>query len=953
MSDPQRIFELLEDMLELGSTPEEACADCPELLPLVRERLTRLHEVKSSLNFIFPDNPPPGETEDIWSQRPWRGPPQIPGYEVREVLGRGATGIVYKATHLKLHRPVALKMLLSGAYASESERKRLLREAESIASLRHPNLVQIYDVGDFEGCPYFTMEFIEAGTLAQQLAGVPLAPARAAALLKVVADGVQTAHSGGIIHRDLKPSNILLTDDGTPKISDFGLARRSDSGEDLTRSGERVGTPCYMSPEQATNRTGEVGLTTDIYSLGAILYEMLTGRPPFLADTTVDTERQLIADEPVRPSRLNSKVPRDLETICLKCLQKDSNRRYATAGMLSADLQRFLKGEPIAARPVGTIGRTLKWAHRRPAVAGLSSATILLALGFAGGSIWIFSQQRARTHAVEKELANIVALERQGRWADARTAVLRGRAELGGHGPLDLGRHLDDRDRELDLVEKLEDIPFNQASFSPERPAELGSEFRSAFESYGIHVFGPDTISVVAEIKASPIRLAILDTFDGWLSVTGGIDQRNWLLQVARASDEDQTPWKRAARDPQTWDDKSAFDRAISAAPISERSVPILLSLSWRAQSFNEDRVPLLTKIQQKYPGNLAANLDLGFVYYRQNNGAEALRYFQAAASSQPRKAIAECDLASMLYLADRKEEAIVHFQNAIALQPSVTWCYVNYANALVDLGRYAEALQQLELALKLNPRLKHAYFDIGHCYDLMGESQKATQAYREGLELQPTLVVKSYRSRPALSGVEAWEKSWPHLRDSFFTGPVDFATGHEFLELCLFLGHDDEYRDGRSLLLEHASEITDPHVAERTGRACLLKPASDKETRAAAMLIDRAMSAAASKDQAWARNYFLVSKALLELRLGNPQDVPDILQGGPSKVLRPMPQMILAMAQQRLGKTVDARKTLALALGMFDWNRNRAIEPDDWMFHALRQQAEAMIQEGWPQRCH
>src|SRR5262249_7580589 len=278
--------------------------------------------------------------------------PEIPGYQVEALLGRGGMGAVYKARHLRLNRFVALKMLLAGAYAGPHERARFQREAEAVASLRHTHIVQVYDVGDHEGRPYFTMEFLEGGSLAQALAGTPQPARPAAALVATLAEAMQVAHQGGIVHRDLKPANILLAAEGTPKVADFGLARHLEGEPVLTLSGARIGTPSYMAPEQVLGKTGTIGPATDIYALGAVLYEMLTGRPPFRGETASETERQVLHDEPVSPSRLNPKVPRDLETICLKCLVKEPGRRYGSAAALAADLRRFVEGRPIQARRV-------------------------------------------------------------------------------------------------------------------------------------------------------------------------------------------------------------------------------------------------------------------------------------------------------------------------------------------------------------------------------------------------------------------------------------------------------------------------------------------------------------------------------------------------------------------------------------------------------------------------
>ena len=323
---------------------------------------------------------------------------------MQAVLGRGGMGVVYKARDRRLNRPVALKMLLAGAYARPDELERFLREAEAEAALRHANIVQVYDVGDLDGRPYFTMEFVEGGSLAQKLAGTPLPAGQAAALLATLAEAVQAAHDGGIVHRDLKPANVLLTADGTPKISDFGLARRLDDGAGLTQSGATLGTPSYMAPEQARGETQRSVPAADVYALGAILYEMLTGRPPFRAETAAETIRQVVEEEPVPPSRLNAKVPRDLETICLKCLHKEPHRRYASAAALAEDLHRFQRGEPIAARPAG---RPSGWpGGAAPAGPGGGVLARDVAGARAGRRrLWLRSEQKAGSAAIWTRLA--------------------------------------------------------------------------------------------------------------------------------------------------------------------------------------------------------------------------------------------------------------------------------------------------------------------------------------------------------------------------------------------------------------------------------------------------------------------------------------------------------------------------------------------------------------------
>lgn len=345
-----RLLDLLvawEDARQKGQTlgPEQLCPDDAELRAALAARIAQRERMQAAF-----DLPEATYTVANTAPRAEQAPPKLEGYEIIDVLGRGGMGVVYRARDLALGRMVAIKMILSGAAASPSDLQRFRTEAEAVARLRHPHIVQIYAVGEHAGCPYLVLELLEGGSLAREVAGTPLPARRAAEMLLALADAVAHAHHLGILHRDLKPANVLLADPRTPKIADFGLAKRIDSDLGHTETGTVMGSPCYMAPEQAEGRTRDIGPASDIYALGAILYEMLTGGPPFRADTMLETLEMVRHNDPVPPRVLLPKLPADLEAICLKCLEKRPQLRYASADDLAADLRRFLDGEPVHAR---------------------------------------------------------------------------------------------------------------------------------------------------------------------------------------------------------------------------------------------------------------------------------------------------------------------------------------------------------------------------------------------------------------------------------------------------------------------------------------------------------------------------------------------------------------------------------------------------------------------------
>jgi serine/threonine-protein kinase len=954
MSGDPRVQDLLEEILESNRTPEDVCQDCPELLSEVRDRLRRLREFEAQVDSLFPSSGSATGPIEVSDAKP----PEIPGYDVQSMLGRGGMGVVYKARQLRLNRLVALKMLQAGAYARARERERFQREAEVVASLRHPNIVQIYDVGDHEGCPFFTMELLEGGSLAQALLGMPPPAQHAATLLITLAEAVQVAHQAGIVHRDLKPANILLTAEGTPKIADFGLARHFDEEPALTLRGARIGTPSYMAPERFIGKAGTIGPAADIYALGVLLYEMLTGRPPFRGETASETERQAIHDEPVAPTRLNPKVPRDLETICLKCLHKDPQRRYPSASALREDLQRFQRNEPIAARSPGLAERAAKWVRRHPTNAAILSASLVVAILLVGGGFWLALQLAHRRNGVETDLTELARLQGSAHWAEARAALRRAETWYQGGGPDDLRLRIAQARRDLNLVIKLDTIRLERATRGELAfyKARANSEYLTTFESAGLGTSRGLPSRVASLINASAVRGALVDAVCDWALCAGDEEQRNWLLQVARQT-ENGSPgrrsqgWRDRALDPAAWHDVQALAELARTAPVADESVSLLLSLGQRLRGMGGDAAMFFRHVQAANPADFWANLIAGnaLVY---TSHYEAAAYYRAALASRPQAAVGYCAVGAAVRFEHYSDLATDYFRKAIELEPGYVPAYNNLGDVLRDEGKLDEAIDYYRRAVQLDPEYLWAHLNLAHALRSKGLFDEAHDQFLDALRVDPenwpaqeairTHLLRNGRGHQARL---AWQKVLK-------SNPVEHSAWFGYAELCLFLEEEDDYHRACRDLLERFEAVNDLVVAERVGRTCLLRPASDDELRRGVSLVNRAVAVRESSPE-WAHPFFLFAKGLAEYRQNRLESAMTVLSGPASTVMGPSPRLLIAMAQHRLGQTQKARRTLAEAVGTFDWSAQLADQRDFMIWHIFRREAESLILPDLPAFLH
>jgi serine/threonine-protein kinase len=789
-SDPQ-VFGLLEEMLDSGKTPEEACREHPELLPEVRQRWREFLRIDAEVGALLPGIRTRPAAETVPGGRLVGELPHLPGYEVEVVLGHGGMGVVYKARQCALDRLVAVKMLLAGPLAGPQELERFHRETAALARLRHPNIVQVYDAGEVEGRPYFSMELVEGGSLAQKLSGTPQPARQAAALLTTLAEAIHAAHQSGILHRDLKPANILLAADGTPKIADFGLAAPLEGGAGLTQSGVPVGTPSYMAPEQARGETRAIGPAVDVYALGAILYELLTGRPPFRAETAAQTLRQVVDQEPAPPSRLNAVVPRDLETICLKCLHKAPARRYAGARELADDLGRFMAGTPIQARRVGVAERAAKWTRRRPAVALLLAALAVMAGSAAGVGLWLRHQEADRRaakarqeaearEAIETALSRADDRRREERWPEALLILTEAETHLAEADSPPLEQRLRQAQSDVRIAADLERVRESSPlqSDGDVDYQQRAAEYREVFARAGLRT-DDDPGAVADFIRTSAIRDQLIAAVEDRALVAymlGDDPLLGRLLEVARSVDPEPR-WENRFRQLAAWRNRGQLEQlaadAFKTSPAPPAHQLALLGCLLRHSGPESSGIQLLGEACRRQPGNFWLNREMGNTLLKAGHTGDSLAYYRAALALRPDNAGVHEGLGNALFSAGQNDEALAVFRRAVELPPRSRSSRQRLVSALARSGRWVEAADECRRSLKVDPTDPLPPLRLGIALYGDGRHEGATAACREATEADPNAAAAHYylglalmplgRHEEAITAFRKVTELWPN----------------------------------------------------------------------------------------------------------------------------------------------------------------------------------------------
>jgi serine/threonine-protein kinase len=765
------------------------------------------------------------DTPPVLPVRPGTGQViQIMGdFELQEEIGRGGMGVVFKARQLSLNRAVALKIARVSGPEQGADSQRFRNEAETVAQLDHPHIVPIFEVGSWQGQPYFSMKLIEGGSLAGHLDRFKADPKKAARLMAQVARAVHHAHLRGVLHRDLKPSNILLDSEGRPHVTDFGLARRVAMDSNVTQSGALVGTPSYMAPEQTSGLKGAVTTAADVYGLGAVLYALLTGRPPFRAATTLDTLTLVREAEPAPLRKYNRKLSRDLETVCLKCLSKDPPKRYGSAEALADDLERWLRGEPVSARRI-TIGQRLgRWASRHKPVAWASAVVLLFAALFGGATGLWWAQKRAGAEAAARAALDEAArLGQEERWREAMSATKRATEVLAGVGAdPDLRKEVEELDKDLEMGGKLQEASL-QASMRGMAAANKDfdwegsdSAYADAFRWYGLEWERLDPSEATDFIRSRSIKPQLVAALDNWAEMRRAA-ARNWKPIIAMSRVVDPDPWRNRLRDAFEFKEPAAIEKVIASVPwdtLPPDNALFLMRIMRSTIGEDEKTIDHLLKARSRNPADFWFNHHLGVLCrdaLKPPRVEDAIRFLSIAVALRPGSPGARHNLGRALGAKGQRDEAIAEYRAALALDPNYGLAHNSLGVALHGERQWEEAIVELRAAIAINPKFAGAHSNLGTALSKKGELDAAILEYRTSIALGAKKVAVHINLGMALKEKGAFQEAILAWRTAIELHPDD-ATGCNNLSWLLATCPDSKFRDPRLAvqLAKRAVELT------------------------------------------------------------------------------------------------------------------------------------------------
>jgi Flp pilus assembly protein TadD/serine/threonine protein kinase len=791
----------LEDYLAAvaaGTAPprEQFLAGHPELAEDLDACLAALHFIGRAA--AGPRSVAPDFDE---SQPPEQVVGQIGDFRIVREVGRGGMGVVYEAEQISLGRRVALKVLPLAGALDPRHLQRFQNEARAAASLHHQHIVPVYAVGSERGVHYYAMQFIDGQTLADFIAELRQAGARPAptgeqpttpqfpkqaqptadtapraavsteqarpdrAHFRRVAElGIQAgealdhAHQLGIVHRDVKPANLLVDGRGSLWVADFGLAQVQSDAR-LTLTGDLLGTLRYMSPEQALARRVVVDHRTDVYSLGATLYELLTLEPAFTGSDRQELLRQIAFEEPVRPRRVNKAIPAELETIVLKAMEKNPQERYATAAELAEDLRHFLADQPIRARPAGVVRRLRKWGRRHRGVVVTAALGLLLALAVVAGSIgWVMRDQAARQKEAEGPVQSAMdeaeRLLKQEKVREALSAALRAEGLLlhaGGHPRL--GPEVQALLKDLRMLVTLEEVRLTWTAVRGSKfdNASADEGFEKAFREYGIDVEALPVEVAAARICACRIKAELVAALGSWAYARNAVRKGSGLglFAVARAAEPDE--WRGRLRDVLEGRGEAALAELVRLEKTDALPAWTLGHVVHAVEKEKGDLaqvVPLLRHAQQRVPDDFWLNHSLGYALHRMQHPQldEAIGFYRVAVALRPGSPGARLNLGAALHAQKKLDEAVAAYQKAIALKPDYADAYRNLGNALDEQKKLDEAVAAYQKAIALKPDFADAYYNLGNALDEQKKLDEAVAAYQKAIALKPDFA-KAYNN--------------------------------------------------------------------------------------------------------------------------------------------------------------------------------------------------------------